>query len=149
MVFHTVNQMLEWAKKHGFLDEGLGGGGHRRLRHERSGQVVFLPNTPSDWRGFRNTESDLRRICGVYDDKPKSGHYKRTKGSGFSIEVAQREQAQHQIGLAGVKRDLERVEQKIYEMADSGHIDKHEAKRVLAEKKHLQKILERMQRHVT
>ena len=37
------------------------GGGHLKLTHP-SGNFVFLSRTPSDWRGIKNLQSQVRKI---------------------------------------------------------------------------------------
>lgn len=147
MALHTPKQMLDFALAHGFTDEGIQGNGHRRLRHS-SGEIVWLPSSPSDWRGLRNTEAAMRRIAGVRDDKPRSGRYKRTRGSGFSIEVAQREQATRHTGLQDKQARLDEVDREICTLSQlpANQIDRHHAKVLIDEKKHLEEQLSRMNR---
>ena len=49
---------------------GRTGSGHWKLQHPGSGAVAIASGSPSDWRGRRNIESDLRRAERQQDCEP-------------------------------------------------------------------------------
>lgn len=54
-----IQRMVEAARAQGCQAE-LTRGGHWRVTTPTGG-LVFLPQSPSDWRAFRNARSQLRR----------------------------------------------------------------------------------------
>ncbi|MBF6085119.1 type II toxin-antitoxin system HicA family toxin [Nocardia cyriacigeorgica] len=52
---------IRWALDHGWHFSGHSGG-HLVFKHDDAGRRTTLPNTPSDWRGFRNTIARMRRM---------------------------------------------------------------------------------------
>jgi predicted RNA binding protein YcfA (HicA-like mRNA interferase family) len=57
-----VREFIQYAKGHGFRCEGMGGGGHWRLRHD-SGAVLIVPATPGGYRWRKNLESIMKKIA--------------------------------------------------------------------------------------
>jgi hypothetical protein len=52
--------LARYAREHGWTIE-LTRGNHLRLQHAKVRGGVIAPQTPSDWRVFRNTLAKLRR----------------------------------------------------------------------------------------
>jgi len=83
MVDKQMRQMIERARKAGYVYLGLRNNGHPHLRWE-DGTTVTIPATPSDTRGIRNAVSQLERTAGkrLPDGKhtPKKHRDKKTSG---------------------------------------------------------------------
>jgi hypothetical protein len=58
----TRRELLELADKYDFVFDRYTGKTHGRWVHRTSGQVVFTPSTPSDWRSLRNVEQKMRQV---------------------------------------------------------------------------------------
>lgn len=56
-----VHEMVSYAKKHGFSEEGMTGSGHWKMRHT-SGEVLILSATPSGTRWRRNVRATIDKI---------------------------------------------------------------------------------------
>lgn len=59
-----LNDLIRRAQGRGWEYLGINGSGHHRLRWPPTGQKITVPRTPSEYRGLRNAEADLKRICG-------------------------------------------------------------------------------------
>lgn len=58
----AVKELIDWAERIGFINEGLDGNGHYKLRHS-NGFTYSVGATPSDHRAQLNAKSDLRRLA--------------------------------------------------------------------------------------
>lgn len=53
--------VLRYAEALGYVDEGLSGRGHRRLRHRHTGNLVFVSSTPDSRTTVTKTKALLKR----------------------------------------------------------------------------------------
>lgn len=58
-----LTDLLRYAARLGYVDEGTTKGGHRRLWHRRTGRHVVVPSTPGYGRSVANSRALLRRVA--------------------------------------------------------------------------------------
>lgn len=89
---HDTRAVVDIARQLGFSVEGVTGSGHLMLTHPDGGAVT-IPSTPSDYRSRRNVIATLERVSGQRIDRPNHRRSrKKVERSGFSVDVARREQ---------------------------------------------------------
>lgn len=59
-----VRELIARAKRHGWIDDGYTGKGHRRLVWPATGEAVVMASTPSEPSGLKWALRDLERIGG-------------------------------------------------------------------------------------
>lgn len=68
-----LREFLAAAGVLGFQFDGYTGSGHMRLVHPQAG-VYITAATPSDYRGVRNSLSDMERLSGVRLPRSNAAH---------------------------------------------------------------------------
>jgi hypothetical protein len=83
---------IEMAKTVGWEYIGRNGAGHPRLRHS-SGAVVDIAGTTSNFNTIENDRHRLWRVSGAPRQTKRAGKFRKgSRGSGFSLDAAVREQ---------------------------------------------------------
>ena len=71
-----VRELVARAKRHGWVDAGYTGKGHRRLVWPATGEAVVMASTPSEPSGLKWALRDLERVGGPLGESRGRGRSK-------------------------------------------------------------------------
>jgi hypothetical protein len=71
-----VKSVIDWAVGHGWVFEGLTKSDHFALRYPDKDAVVYLPQSPSDWRSMRNVKAKIREVSGIPSESGPAAKYR-------------------------------------------------------------------------
>ena len=77
-----VRELIARAKRHGWIDDGYTGKGHRRLVWPATGEAVVMASTPSEPSGLKWALRDLERIGGPLGSIARAREVERSASCG-------------------------------------------------------------------